>query len=132
MRGFVVSEYLHPSQISVSSGVPEPKIADGQVLVDVYSAGLNFFDVRALDGNSRVFGSSLPTHRFCRPRGNIKSSPLFRLYLVQNSQGEYQRILPSPRDVPSNLATESSVPRRGHMRTRLRPTLGGCCLCPTQ
>jgi len=45
MRGFVVSEYLHPSKISVSSGVPEPKAAEDQVLVDVYSAGLNFFDV---------------------------------------------------------------------------------------
>jgi NADPH:quinone reductase len=52
MRGFVVSEYLHPSKISVSSGLPEPKPADGQVLVDVYSAGLNFFDVRIFDGSN--------------------------------------------------------------------------------
>lgn len=52
MRGFVVSEYLHPSKISVSYGVPEPKAAEGQILVDVYSAGLNFFDVRAFDSGS--------------------------------------------------------------------------------
>lgn len=47
MRGFVVSEHAHPSKISASSNVPEPKAGEGQVLVDVYSAGLNFFDVSA-------------------------------------------------------------------------------------
>lgn len=44
MRGFLVSEHAHPSKISLSSDVPEPKPLEGQVLVDVYSAGLNFFD----------------------------------------------------------------------------------------
>jgi NADPH2:quinone reductase len=47
MRGFVVSELCHPSKIAMSSDVPEPKAGEGQVLVDVYSAGLNFFDVRS-------------------------------------------------------------------------------------
>lgn len=46
MRAFVVSELLHPSNISVSN-VPGPKAKEGQVLIDVYSAGINFFDVRA-------------------------------------------------------------------------------------
>jgi NADPH2:quinone reductase len=48
MRGFVVSEYLHPSKISLSFNVPLPRASEGEVLVDVYSAGLNFFDVRAM------------------------------------------------------------------------------------
>jgi len=45
MRAFVVSELTHPSKIPVSSSVPEPTAGPGQILVDVYSAGLNFFDV---------------------------------------------------------------------------------------
>jgi hypothetical protein len=45
MRAFVIKELNHPSKLSLSHGVPEPKASDNQVLVDIYSAGLNFFDV---------------------------------------------------------------------------------------
>ena len=45
MRAFVVKELTHPSNISLSKDVPEPTAGPGQVLVDVYSAGLNFFEV---------------------------------------------------------------------------------------
>jgi NADPH:quinone reductase-like Zn-dependent oxidoreductase len=45
MRAFVVKELTHPSNISLSTGIPEPTAGPGQVLVDVYSAGLNFFEV---------------------------------------------------------------------------------------
>lgn len=46
MRAFVVKEYAHPSKIPLSTDAPEPKAGADQVLVDVYSAGLNYFDVR--------------------------------------------------------------------------------------
>ena len=48
MKAFVVKEYAHPSQIPLTLDFPEPKPRPGsdEVLVDVYSAGLNFFDVR--------------------------------------------------------------------------------------
>lgn len=46
MRAFVVSEYAHPAKIPVSQDAPVPKAGPGQVLVDVYSAALNYFDVR--------------------------------------------------------------------------------------
>ena len=45
MRAFVVKELTHPSNITLSTDVPEPTAGPGQVLVDVYSAGLNFFEV---------------------------------------------------------------------------------------
>jgi NADPH:quinone reductase len=48
MRAFVVKELTHPSKISLSTGIPEPTAGPGQVLVDVYSAGLNFFEVDTL------------------------------------------------------------------------------------
>ena len=41
-----MKELTHPSNISLSTDIPEPKAGPGQVLVDVYSAGLNFFEVR--------------------------------------------------------------------------------------
>ena len=45
MRAFVISQLSHPSKIELTKDAPEPKPAPGQILVDVYSAGLNFFDV---------------------------------------------------------------------------------------
>ena len=45
MRAFVVTEYAHPSKIPITQNAPEPQVGPGQVLVDVYSAGLNYFDV---------------------------------------------------------------------------------------
>jgi NADPH2:quinone reductase len=47
MKGFVVKDLAHPSKIPLATDVPEPKAGKDQVIVDVYSAGLNFFDVRA-------------------------------------------------------------------------------------
>ncbi|KAK8864260.1 hypothetical protein IAR55_001506 [Kwoniella newhampshirensis] len=51
MKAFQVTEHAHPSKIKVSE-IPSPK-ADpekGQVLVDVYAAGLNFFDILQSQG----------------------------------------------------------------------------------
>jgi len=50
MRAFVVKELSHPSKISVTRGVPEPTLGPRQILVDVYSAGLNFFDILKAQG----------------------------------------------------------------------------------
>lgn len=50
MRAFVVSEHAHPSKIQLTHDAPEPvrKLGSDELLVDVHSAGLNFFDVRFL------------------------------------------------------------------------------------
>jgi NADPH2:quinone reductase len=45
MRAFVVKENAHPSKIILSIDAPKPTPGPGQLLIDVYSAGLNFFDV---------------------------------------------------------------------------------------
>lgn len=45
MRAFVVQKLAHPSKITLSHDVSEPIPSGRQVLVDVHSAGLNFFDV---------------------------------------------------------------------------------------
>jgi len=45
-----VKELVHPSKISLSTDVPEPTVGPTQVLVDVYSAGLNFFEILQAQG----------------------------------------------------------------------------------
>ncbi|KAG8767924.1 hypothetical protein FRC15_005380 [Serendipita sp. 397] len=50
MRAFTIKEYAHPSKIQLSTNETEPVAAEGQVLVDVYSAGLNYFDILQAQG----------------------------------------------------------------------------------
>ncbi|KAF8893311.1 hypothetical protein BD779DRAFT_1505538 [Infundibulicybe gibba] len=54
MRGFVVKEHTHPSTIRVTSDVPPPTPKPGQILIDVYSAGLNFFDILQSQGKYQL------------------------------------------------------------------------------
>lgn len=44
MRAYVVKEWKHPSKLALVHDAPEPITGPEDVLVDVYSAGLNFFD----------------------------------------------------------------------------------------
>ena len=46
MRGYVIDHYDHPSKLQLRQDAPEPKPQPGDVVVEVYSAALNFFDVR--------------------------------------------------------------------------------------
>ncbi|KAI0058587.1 alcohol dehydrogenase [Artomyces pyxidatus] len=50
MKAFVVKEYAHPSKIPVTLDHPEPTVGPDTVLIDVYSAGLNFFDILQTQG----------------------------------------------------------------------------------
>lgn len=50
MRAFVINKYAHPSEVRLSEDAPEPKVKDDELLVDVYSAGLNFFDILQSQG----------------------------------------------------------------------------------
>lgn len=54
MRAFVVSEYAHPSKIQLTHNAPEPvsKPGSDDILIDIHSAGLNFFDVRVPASNT--------------------------------------------------------------------------------
>ncbi|ETW84421.1 quinone oxidoreductase 12 [Heterobasidion irregulare TC 32-1] len=51
MKAFVVREYAHPSDIKLTLDAPNPTVTGKDtVLVDVYSAGLNFFDILQAQG----------------------------------------------------------------------------------
>lgn len=50
MRAFTIKEYAHPSKIQLTTNEAEPTLAEGQVLVDVYAAGLNYFDILQAQG----------------------------------------------------------------------------------
>ncbi|KAI0267827.1 NAD-P-binding protein [Gloeopeniophorella convolvens] len=51
MKAFVISEYAHPSKIQLTHDAPEPAPREpDELLVEVYSAGLNFFDILQAQG----------------------------------------------------------------------------------
>ncbi|KIK67400.1 hypothetical protein GYMLUDRAFT_37514 [Collybiopsis luxurians FD-317 M1] len=50
MRGFQVKELAHHTQINLSLDIPEPRPQRNELLIDVFSAGLNFFDILQAEG----------------------------------------------------------------------------------
>jgi NADPH2:quinone reductase len=48
MRAYVVNKWVHPSQLKLVDDAPEPEATEGEIIVDVYSSALNFFDVRCI------------------------------------------------------------------------------------
>jgi NADPH:quinone reductase-like Zn-dependent oxidoreductase len=84
MRAFVVRELAHPSGITLSSNVPEPTAGKNQVLIDVYSAGLNFFDVSSFVNSANVLKS--PIARFCNLKANTNINHPYHLYLAPSSR----------------------------------------------
>jgi NADPH2:quinone reductase len=46
MRAFVVHELTHPSKVVLDRNCAEPTAGPQEILVDIFSAGLNFLDVR--------------------------------------------------------------------------------------
>lgn len=44
----MVNKWVHPSELKLVDNAPEPKAADDEIIVDVYSSALNFFDVRCI------------------------------------------------------------------------------------
>jgi NADPH2:quinone reductase len=56
MKAFVVHELAHPSKIKLTEEWPTPVLGENQIMVDVYSAGINFFDVSEV----KIFLSARP------------------------------------------------------------------------
>ena len=48
MRAFIIEQLSHPSKVELTKDAPDPKPFPDKILVDVYSAGLNFYDVSIL------------------------------------------------------------------------------------
>lgn len=89
MRAFVIQKLAHPSQIALSYDVPEPTAGRNQVLVDVYSAGLNFFDV----SNFMMHHCSvlIIRPRFYNPKANISTNLLYPSSLAPSLQAGLHR-----------------------------------------
>ena len=119
MRAFVIQEYAHPSKISLSKDAPEPNPTGDEVLVEIFSAGLNYFDVSSMFVQS-LLAFSLPyalNRRFFSPRASTRSSHRGRSRWAQSSRGESRRTRPFPRAARSSPATGSSAQCKARMRT---------------
>lgn len=44
MKAWQVSSYAHPSKLEISHNVPIPTPGPSEVLIEIYSAALNFFE----------------------------------------------------------------------------------------
>ncbi|KAL4073966.1 hypothetical protein V8B97DRAFT_1937400 [Scleroderma yunnanense] len=54
MRAYVVNEYVHPSDLRLVPDAPVPIPQSDEVLVDVYSSALNFFDILQAQGRYQI------------------------------------------------------------------------------
>ncbi|KAG1848603.1 hypothetical protein C8R48DRAFT_729864 [Suillus tomentosus] len=54
MRAYVVNKWVHPSELKLVDNAPEPKAAGDEIIVDVYSSALNFFDILQAQGKYQV------------------------------------------------------------------------------
>ena len=122
MRGFVVKDLAHPSKIPLSTDAPEPKLGPGLVLVDVYSAGLNFFDVRTMSHCWAKSIDNLVSHRFCKLKANTKTNPHFPSSSARNLQAASPLNTPFPRDALSSLASGCLELHRERLRTPSPPS----------
>ncbi|KAI0283550.1 NAD-P-binding protein [Russula brevipes] len=106
MKAFVISEYAHPSKIQVTRDAPEPvpKPGSHELLIDVHSAGLNFFDILQSQGKYQtqpprpfVLGAEFAGTVAAAPEG----SPYKRGdHVFGSAQGAYgERIVARPEDV---------------------------------
>lgn len=50
MKAWQITSYAHPSKLSISPDAPEPEPSPNDVIVEVYSAALNFFDILQAQG----------------------------------------------------------------------------------
>jgi hypothetical protein len=138
MRAFVVNKLNHPSKIELTKDAPEPKLVPDQVLVDIYSAGLNFFDVSTffLDSPNpdlNGFVTDVPNFsfpRFCRPRGNTRINLSSRSSWVQSLPVSSRGTRPSLWVVRSNQETGYSDTVKVH--TRIKSLLTPSSFCPSQ
>ncbi|KAJ7072303.1 NAD(P)-binding protein [Mycena amicta] len=54
MKAFAVKELTHPSNVALTTDWPEPTLNKNQVLVDVYAAGLNYYDILQAQGRYQI------------------------------------------------------------------------------
>ncbi|KAG2150582.1 hypothetical protein DEU56DRAFT_869378 [Suillus clintonianus] len=54
MRAYVVNKWVHPSELKLVDDAPEPEATGDEILVDVFSSALNFFDILQVQGKYQV------------------------------------------------------------------------------
>jgi len=106
MKAFLVSEYAHPSKIQLTHDAPEPVLTPGSdnLLIDVHSAALNFFDMLQCQGKYQT-QPSRPFVLGAEFAGTIAAAPPGSPYkpgdrVFGSAQGAYgERVIASPVDV---------------------------------
>jgi hypothetical protein len=139
MKAFLVSEYAHPSQIQLTHDAPEPVLTPGSegLLIDVHSAGLNFFDVRLFSLRPPIFSTRMLD--FSHDRGPIPYN--CRYYNARESIKRNPRVLSCsapnlPEPLPLRLQGAHTSLAIAYLGVRKARTASAssrirsmCCLC---
>ena len=130
MKAFVIKEYAHPSKLQLTWDAPEPVLTPGsdELLINVYSAGLNFFDVRL---SSIPLSLCTPSHTGTQNRSysrkeNTRRSRRARSYSAPSL------LVPSRSrhlGVRSSAAIGYLDIRRARMASKSLPSRSMCCRC---
>jgi len=90
MKAFVISEYAHHSKIPLTLDAPDPILENDSdsLLIDVYSAGLNFFDVGGNPPFPLVLHYLPLTSRSFKRKAAIRLNPHAHSFSALNLQGQ--------------------------------------------
>ncbi|KZS98330.1 alcohol dehydrogenase [Sistotremastrum niveocremeum HHB9708] len=81
MKAFVLNSYAHPSKLALAQDAPEPTPGPNEVIVEIYSAALNFFDI-------------------LQAQGKYQSQPPFPFVLGAELAGRIAKHSPIPKGCP--------------------------------
>lgn len=100
MRAFVINQLNHPSKIELTKDAPEPKPDPDQLLVDVYSAGLNFFDVSTRTNipvsTARIYDQRRFILQVLQAQGKYQNQPELPFTLGSEFAGVVSQDSPTP------------------------------------
>jgi NADPH2:quinone reductase len=102
MRAFVINKYAHPSQIRLADDAPEPKVGHEDVIIEVYSAGLNFYDVRCKVTDCVLADDNIakPYLQILQSQGKYQTQPPFPFVLGSEYAGRIAAHSPIPKGCP--------------------------------
>ena len=134
MKALVISEYAHPSKIPLTRDAPVPVPTPGsdELLINVHSAGLNFFDV-CLTLSALLYFPRLTClrifirkNRYCRPKESIRRNRRALLCLAPS--------LPAPSrsrrsGAPSSPVTGCLDIPKARMESKSLPSQFTYCRC---
>ena len=125
MKALVISEYAHPSKIPLTrdAPVPVPTLGSDELLINVHSAGLNFFDVSPTPAPLSFCFYDVSSHmKILQAQGKYETQPSRPLVLGFPAPSRSRHL-----GIPKKLATGCLDIPKARMESRLLPSRSTYC-----